>query len=221
MTSGTLVVVTFATGSRSFRSSWLGCGRRPCRPAAPRALVHVPHDSDAALVEGDEWLPLGSNSVTLKQKSHGRPVTWCSGSGRAGGDTSQPEGEMAAGHNAPTPLPGGCSMSCRSPRSRAVARSSCDRQEPAHLHQRSTCWVLVCRRLVIVAWCLSDARRAHAEGSAPPWTTRPAAPDTEETRWPAALGQAHPAQHRSRHRPDPPMACFYRESTPCTRRSMR
>jgi hypothetical protein len=30
----------------------------------------------------------------------------------------------------------------------------------------STRWVLA-RRLVIVAWYLSEARRAHAEGSAP------------------------------------------------------
>jgi hypothetical protein len=31
----------------------------------------------------------------------------------------------------------------------------------------STRWVLARRRLVIVAWYLCDARRAHAEGSAP------------------------------------------------------
>jgi hypothetical protein len=31
----------------------------------------------------------------------------------------------------------------------------------------STRWVLARRRLVIVAWYLSEARRAHAEGSAP------------------------------------------------------
>jgi hypothetical protein len=74
MTSGTLVVVTFATGSRSFRSSWLGCGRRPCRPAAPRALVHVPHDSDAALVEGDEVATAGIELCDVEAES-----TWQAG----------------------------------------------------------------------------------------------------------------------------------------------
>jgi hypothetical protein len=33
----------------------------------------------------------------------------------------------------------------------------------------STRWVLARRRLVIVAWYRSDARRAHAEGSAATW----------------------------------------------------
>jgi hypothetical protein len=74
MTSGTLVVVTFATGSRSFRSSWSGCGRRPCRPAAPRALVHVPHDSDAALVEGDEVATAGIELCDVEAES-----TWQAG----------------------------------------------------------------------------------------------------------------------------------------------
>lgn len=89
-----------------------------------------------------------------------------------------------------------------------------DRSQPISIGApRAGSWP--CRRLVIVAWYLSDARRAHAEGSAPPWTTRPAAPDTEEDQMASGTGPGS-----SRAAPILPPngsateSCFHPESTP-------
>jgi hypothetical protein len=134
---------------------------------------------------------------------------------QAGGDTHQPEGETAAGHNATAPLPGGHSMAYRSPRSRALARSSRDRQEPAHLHRRSTRWVLACRRWSSLPGTSPTPAAPTPRAAPPPWTTRPAAPDTQEDQMASGTGPGV-----SRAAPIPPPtgsateSCFHRESTP-------